>query len=152
MEEPIALGFACKKLNNIVKHHIYCRMAQAGFDEVTIMHGYIMGYLYRNRDRDIFQRDIEQHFGITKSTVTSIIKLMEKKGYVYRQSVESDARLKKLTLTDEGINMHLKTIQVIDRLHMDMEQGITDEEKTMFRGIINKMTDNLRECKEEHHA
>ncbi len=143
MEEQKALGFEFKCMNNLIKRQIHARMAAAGFDEVTIMHGYIIGFLYRNQDKDIYQRDIEEHFGITKSTVTSIIKLMEKKEYVSRCSVEADARLKKLTLTPKGIEIHNNTIRVIDKLHEDMERGITEEEKRVFRSVVGKMRDNM---------
>ena len=58
-------------------------MAQArslNIDEVTVMHGWILAYLEDNREREIYQKDIEGKFGINRSTVTNIVKLMEKKG------------------------------------------------------------------------
>ena len=67
------------------------------------MNGWIMRYLYENRKKDIFQKDIEKFFSIGRSTVTNIIQILEKKGYVRRESVEYDARLKKVILTEQGI-------------------------------------------------
>ena len=32
---------------------------ERGVDELTAMHGWILGYLCRNEDKDIFQKDIE---------------------------------------------------------------------------------------------
>ena len=32
----------------------------------------------------VFQRDIEREFSITRSTVTNILQLMERKGYIQR--------------------------------------------------------------------
>ena len=60
------------------------------------MHGRILGYLYWSRPKDVYQKDIEEHFNITRSSVAGIVKLMEQKGYILRQSVQGDARLKKL--------------------------------------------------------
>ena len=68
---------------------------ERGVDELTAMHGWILGYLCRNEHKDIFQKDIEAEFKICRSTVTNILKLMEKKGYIKRESVPYDARLKK---------------------------------------------------------
>ena len=70
---------------------------------MTMMHGWIIRYLYENREQDIFQKDIEQRFAVGRSTVTNLIQLMEKKGFVKRESVKQDARLKKVILTEKGI-------------------------------------------------
>ena len=56
-------------------------------DELTTMHGRILGYLKHNQDRDVFQKDIEETFNITRSSVTGVVKLMEQKGYIRRESV-----------------------------------------------------------------
>lgn len=55
------------------------------------MHGRILGYLYWSRPKDVYQKDIEEHFNITRSSVAGIVKLMEQKGYILRQSVQGDA-------------------------------------------------------------
>lgn len=138
-----ALCFEFKRMNNLVIRHLHAKMAQEGYDEVTIMHSWILGFLYWNRDRDICQRDIEDNFFIAKSTVTNILKLMEKKGYVIRVADEHDARLKILRLTDVGVAMQQRTIEIIDNLHRQIEEGITDSERECFFTIINKMKDNM---------
>ena len=76
--------------------------AQMGIDKVTVMHGWIIGYLMSHDEEDVYQRDIESYFSIARSTVTNIVQCMEKKGYVKRVSIDSDARFKKLLLTDTG--------------------------------------------------
>lgn len=39
----------------------------------------------------MFQKDIEEAFNITRSSVTGVVKLMEQKGYIRRESVAGDA-------------------------------------------------------------
>lgn len=72
--------------------------AKNGVDKVTIMHGWIIAYLYNNQDNDIFQKNLESEFSISRSSVTNILQLMEKKGYIKRESVEMMQDLKKLCL------------------------------------------------------
>ncbi len=50
-----------------------------GLDEVTLMHGWILRYLYEHQDAEIYQKDIEKYFGICRSGVTNIIQALEKK-------------------------------------------------------------------------
>ncbi len=69
-----------------------------------MMHGWIIRYLYENREQDIFQKDIEQRFAVGRSTVTNLIQLMEKKGFVKREKmVKQEIPLKKVILTEKGI-------------------------------------------------
>ncbi len=138
-----AICFQFKRMDNLIVRHIHAKLAEEGFDEVTIMHGWILGYLYRNREKSICQKDIEDNFSIAKSTVTNILKLMEKKGYVTRAADEHDARMKILKLTDEGTAMQQKTIEVIDNLHKTIEEGITEEERECFYTIISKIKGNI---------
>ena len=79
----------------MMSRNLMAAARERGVDELTAMHGWILGYLCRNEHKDIFQKDIEAEFKICRSTVTNILKLMEKKGYIKRESVPYDARLKK---------------------------------------------------------
>ncbi len=142
-ETPRRLGFELKKIDKLILRCLKSRMIENGHDEVTIMHGYILGYLYKNSDKSVCQRDIEKEFGITKSTVATILKLMEKKGYLTRLNSMKDGRLKKLMLTEAGIKTHLETIEIIDRIHTELENGITDDEKREFERILQKMENNI---------
>ena len=74
-------------------------------EDVTAVNGRIIMYLYHHKEEDIFQKDIENEFSIRRSTSSSIISLMEKKGYIERVSVAHDARLKKLVLTDKALQV-----------------------------------------------
>ena len=86
-----------------LSRNLSAHVRKSGVDEVTMMHGWIIRYLYENREQDIFQKDIEQRFAVGRSTVTNLIQLMEKKGFVKRESVKQDARLKKVILTEKGV-------------------------------------------------
>ena len=86
---------------------------------------------------------MEQYFSIGRSTVTNIIQLMEKKGFIVRQSVEYDARLKKVVLTEKGVRNHEMLENLIDHLDTSLVEGITDEELSVFYSVIEKLRENL---------
>ena len=100
------IGFQLRMLQNEVVRFIDQRARAEGLDEVTQSNGWILKTLYENQNRDIFQKDIETECGMARSTVTGVVKLMERKGLIRRESVSSDARLKKLVLTEKGISAH----------------------------------------------
>jgi DNA-binding MarR family transcriptional regulator len=100
------IGPRVKRLSHAMNRRFMEFAREDGLDEVTAISGRIMGLIYFNSDRDIFPKDVEQAFKITRSSVTSVVQLMEKNGYISRQPVPYDARLKKLVLTDKGMEAH----------------------------------------------
>ena len=77
-----SIGHEIKAIDHLMQRKMIMTASRSGLDKVTIMHGWIIGYLILNLDRDIYQKDIESEFAISRSTVTNILKLMEKKGYI----------------------------------------------------------------------
>ncbi|MCI9136611.1 MAG: MarR family transcriptional regulator [Lachnospiraceae bacterium] len=146
MKRERTLGFLIKTLDNLFfRNMLAYEINQEYADEVTVMHGWILGFLYENSNRDIFQKDIEKEFSIARSTVTCIVKLMEKKGYICRESVESDARLKRLVLTERGRQIHEQHISHLDKLERQCRRNITEEEMQVFLTVAEKLKQNLTE-------
>ena len=143
------VGPAIHKLNHMMNRNITAYVRMLGIDEVSVTNGWIIRYLYENRDRDIFQKDIEKRFSIGRSTVTNTIQLMEKKGYIRRDAVESDARLKKVVLTEQGMELHNSMRKVSKELDERTLEGISDEELRTFFEVIEKLEKNLCEQQQE---
>lgn len=125
-----------------IKRTVYLCIRNTGLDKVTAANGYILRYLSENADKDVFQKDVESAFNIGKSAVTSILNLMEEKGYIARSSVDRDARLKKITLTERGaevIRCIEKNIAYTDRMFLD---GISDDDYLCFVGVIKRICEN----------
>lgn len=138
------IGFRLHRLDMEVKKALDTGMKNAGYDEVTLMHGWILRYLYENREKDVYQRDIEKAFSIGRSTVTTIIQLMEKRELIRRESVASDARLKKVILTEKGYLHHDHAIANFNEVHARMLKDISEEEKEILLDIIDRIEGGLK--------
>ena len=58
--------------------------------DLTIMQKHILKFiLLETMHKDLYQKDIEEEFQIRKSTVTGYVQLMEKNGYLTRESVNN---------------------------------------------------------------
>ena len=143
------IGLEIRKLNHEMNRNLELQVKAEGIDEVTLMHGWILRYLYENREKEIYQKDIEKHFSIGRSTVTSIIQLMEKKGFIERQAVQSDARLKKVLLTEKGEKTHEMIEALIIQLNQNMMEGIEPEELQTFLEVLSKIRQNIERKREE---
>ena len=100
MEQKEHIGREIKRLDNEIKSLIASHRMEMGNSDMTLMHNWIACYLYENSDKDVFQKDLEAKFSIARSTASGILQLMEKKGFIERVSVERDARLKEIILTE----------------------------------------------------
>lgn len=56
------IGFELRTVNNMLHRQIIASENIKRVDELTGATGWLIGYLVHNRDRDIFQKDIEKNF------------------------------------------------------------------------------------------
>lgn len=143
------LGLCIHRLDTTVKKTLDARIKKIGVDEVTLMHGWIIRYLYENRNRDVYQKDIEKHCCVGRSTVTGIIQLMEKKGLIGREAASHDARLKKVVLTPKGISNHEAIERVIDGVSQELAEAVTKEEMEVFVRVAQKMQERLERHRDD---
>ena len=141
--ESRKIGFELHKTSRLIKRYMDSDAAKSYVDKVTGTHGWAIGYLYHNRDRDIFQKDFEQEFNIRRSTASTILTLMEKNGLINRESVDYDARLKKITLTDKAIEIQTFVEASFDRMENMLGQGVSDSELEIFFSVLDKICKNL---------
>ncbi len=138
------LGFQLKAINNLIRRNLDERFDRAGLSDLVGMQGPMIGYLYdKGQVQDVFQRDIERAFNIRRSTATVMLQTLEQKGYIMREPVVSDKRLKRIVLTDKAIEQNLKIRGQIDAFNLELEQGLTPLEKAEFTRILRKIKDNL---------
>lgn len=125
-----------------IKRTVYLCIRNTGLDKVTAANGYILHYLSENADKDVFQKNMETEFNIGKSAVTSILNLMEDKGYIARSSVDRDARLKKITLTEKGAEVNRCIEKNIAYTNSRLLDGISRDDYLCFAGVIKRICEN----------
>lgn len=113
-------------------------------DSITGMNGWIIGFLAENADKDIYQKDLEEQFSITRSTVSKVLILMEKKGLIERHGVPHDARLKKLVLTEKAWKISKLMIDDAIRMEETLTNGFTEEELDYLYSCIQRMKNNIQ--------
>ena len=143
-EGPQVIPAQIRRVDNLIFRKINQFSRENEVEQATPMHGWIIEYLYRHPDTPVFQRDIEREFSITRSTVTNILQLMERKGYIQRQSVPQDARLKQLVLTEEGVRFHENTILSFHQTDDYVAGLLTEEENAELLRLLNKLREALQ--------
>lgn len=137
------VGYQLKALDHMFRRHMQAMMRQNGFEDMSMMNGWIIEYLAKNEGKEIFQKDIERTFKVGKSSIAGTLKMMEEKGYIIRSAVAGDARLKRVCLTDKGRTYIHEMQQGREYMEKKVCHGLTEEEITLFFRIVKKMQDNL---------
>ncbi|MGB8451025.1 MAG: MarR family transcriptional regulator [Anaerocolumna sp.] len=96
-----------------------------------------------NEDASAYQKDVELFFNIKRSSVTSILQNMEKNGLLTREVIKTDARVKRVRLTEKGRELSIILKGFIMHLEEVIVEGMTEEEKDTFKRLLKKSLDNV---------
>ncbi|WP_294508726.1 MarR family transcriptional regulator [uncultured Victivallis sp.] len=111
---------------------------------LTGTQGRVLCYIFiTSQWQDIYQRDIEDVFEIRRSTATGILQLLERDGYIERVSVPTDARLKKIVLTDKAKELQTLVIQETERAEQMLKTGLSEDEVNAYIRLTDRICNNI---------
>lgn len=140
MEKEQFVGYEIHTLDNMFGRCIALLAEKHG---ITFMQGWIIQYLYEHPEEEVFQKDLEAFFHIARSTATGILQLMEKRGFLHREPVAHDARLKRLILSEKGRQQELTILQSLQELEIAFQKDIPPEKLAIFFEVIQQMKNNI---------
>lgn len=109
----------------------------------------IVHYLIQNKDTDIYQRDLEKVFNLRRSTISGILKTMEKHNIIIRTDSKIDARSKKIELSSTSLKFYNESRKVFEKVNSILTKDIDTDDLEIFFKVAQKMKENLNEEKEE---
>ena len=136
------LGVEIGKTNNLIRRDLI-RKKNSCDGQASDKNSLIIGFIAAKGSTPVFQKDIEEAFMLRRSTVSNMITLMEKKGYITRESVSYDARLKRLVLTEKAKELNRKTLDLLKENEQRIKKNISDEELSTFVSVLRKIQRNL---------
>lgn len=147
--EKKPIGCEIRILSNMIHRWIENSPNKKKVDRLTGANAWIIGHIAKQNEKgqDVFQRDFEKEFGITRSTASKVVNLMVQKGLIERQSVPGDARLKKLVLTEKSEEVHRLMTEDFDAIERMLSQGFSEKELEQFFDYIHRMQNNMKNDK-----
>lgn len=104
--------------------------------DLTGMQMSIIDFLSHDWKEEYYQRDIEKEFNIQRSTTTVLLQRMEKKGLIYRQVSEKDARQKSVHLTEKAEALVDACQTYFASKEATLESLFSEEEIAVFEKIL----------------
>ena len=146
-EENIALGRQIGHVSHLFRRNIDNLIAEESRDcadgSLTGRNFWVLRYLQDHPGEDVFQKDMDAAFKIRRSTVSRMMELMEQKGMLTRESVNGDARLKRLVLTGKAEALLTAVSNGVERMEDEVRAGFTEKEYATMTSLLGRLTDIL---------
>ena len=139
-------GALLNQTSRLIRRALDARINVEVSSELSGVRGMVLGDIVRaeRQGRDVYQRDIEQWFNIRRSSVTAMLQGMEQSGFITREVVAKDARLKSLVPTEKGRQCAAAIHQCISDFEHDLQNGVSAQELEAIQGTLHKLIENAK--------
>lgn len=139
--------FELKKLTHLILNEIEVNMDEESkkkFPSPTQIR--IIGYIIEH-DNNVLQKELENALGISRATVSDVLKTMEKNNLIERVQSDIDTRTNKVILKESAIKKLEEGKTLFELISSKMYENISNDELILFNSILNKMIVNLENKK-----
>jgi MarR family transcriptional regulator, repressor for mepA len=139
------------KLSNYVNRFIDSNIKSNYNYPISGVNGWILRFIanQEKHGKDAFQKDLEREFGITRSTASKVILLMEEKGYVVSERMPEDIRRKRLHVTPKAREAHDGMREQMFLMEGKLLKGFTEQEIAQLTDYLLRMEKNMSEETQE---
>lgn len=129
------IGMLLKCINKRIVNELNKELEQ--FD-ITLMQTEVLSYIYAHEEKqDVFQKQIEEFFNSSNPTITGILKRLESKELIRRETSHTDGRYKKLTLSQKGRELSVKAFEVgPKKVEYKLMQRLSVEERDELERLL----------------
>lgn len=127
------------KLSNKIRRKIDAFSSKEDFSGAQ---GRVLHFILAQTE-DVFQKDIEEEYGLRPPTATELLKKMEQSGLIRREAVSYDARLKKIIVTEKAMQYKDQIVNDQITLENELTKGISVAEMKTFFRVMKIMLKNL---------
>lgn len=133
-------GLLLKKITNKLECNRNRALRELGLTATQLD---LLYYLYTHQEQENTLSDITAFFGIQHTSAIHVLKILEEKGYIYKEPTKRNPRFKNICLTNKGLPLMKEFDANIAIIHQQLFSGITETERTELDRLLNIIYDNL---------
>lgn len=145
MNNSISIGHELAYTNNLIARKI----ARGGNNKyamnISPIQVRIVKYLVKQNNKAILQKDMEYLFNIRRSTVSGVIKTMEKNNIIIRENVKDDNKSKEIKLTEDVYKRANDLVKELKELDLELLKDVDKEDLEVFMRVLKNIQNNLKE-------
>lgn len=105
--------------------------------------GKALHFILAHEDSELFQKDLEDEFGLRPPSASALVKKLEQDGLIRRVPVSYDRRLKKIVPSEKAQQNREKVLRDVQDLEARLLRGISEQEQALWLETTKKMIENL---------
>ena len=132
--------FEIKKFQGLVTKELFSNEANT----LSTTQYLIIEYLINNKDKDVYQKDIEKALNLSRATTSGVLGTMEKNGLIKRVSSKIDTRTKVIEIEECANKCFNEGKKRVKGLEEEALKDISQDEIHSFLLTLDKMKKNIR--------
>jgi MarR family transcriptional repressor of mepA len=89
------------------------------------------------------QRDLEYALGIKASSVSSLVRNLEQKGFIRCERLPQDTRNKQVMLTEKGMELQHVLESARDKAEEELVKGLDEGQQALLKQCLRQVLSNL---------
>ena len=131
----------------VIRFHYY--RTHVLLEEIGVYPGQPPMLFILNQEDGLSQKKLANKLKIKPSTITVMLKRMEKANLIVRKKDDKDQRISRVYLTEKGKKVCEDTIEVVKQIERECFKDFTEEEKETLKSLFLKMKNNLTDAFDE---
>lgn len=117
--------------------------------DITPSQGALLNILLNEDGERTCSSDICAGSGLSRASVSEMLKNLRNKGYLEMKPVPEDERKKEIILTEKAYAIREDVQQELEKQGKCMCRGISEQELEQLEDILQRMICNFRSCQED---
>lgn len=140
--EQISTGFLIHDVARLRRNIVNSALAHMG---LTRTQRWALAYIVRAGSKGMIQSDLARSMNVGKVSLGATIKHLEDAKLVTRDADPDDLRVKRVTITDKGLDATIQMTVVVEKLNQNFWKGIEEEKLREFGEVLEVMMGNMVE-------
>jgi len=128
------------RLSNLAQREIQKVSTRGSYTGTLAM---VMHFILAHGDAELFQKEIESEFSLRPPTASQLLKKLETDGYITREPVPYDGRLKKILPTEKAKQYTPFVEESLEAINSRITKGISKKDLETWLRVSKKMQENL---------
>ncbi len=140
--EQISTGFLIHDVARVRRNLVNNALAHIG---LTRSQRWALAYIVRAGSKGIIQADLARAMNVGKVSVGATIKHLESTDLIERKQDPDDLRVRRVTVTDKGLDATIQMTVIVEKLNQAFWKGISEKKMAEFAETLEVMMGNLLE-------
>ncbi|MGO4549282.1 MarR family winged helix-turn-helix transcriptional regulator [Paenibacillus sp. 2TAB23] len=105
--------------------------------------GKVIDYIYENQNNHIIQKDLADRFHLRGASITSMLQVLEQKGFIERKIPVNNERQKNIYVLPKAVELIEGFNDSFQKVEDEIVQALDDEEKQVLKKLLIRINERI---------